>query len=269
MLSFDNKVGVRGERNPADPEAQASLRIPASLFLRFAAASEPGQSQQTDALLAGARPAALPRLTQLSLQAALAESSRLKQQLTVLPLKTDLLGSVFGQDKAAALLEQVAGSVRDRDLLHNSLLQRKSKLQVSAAAVGPRALRTPPSRGAAALALEPQHVHCAALCPNLELLVCQLGGDCVAVLTALLAASALVLPSRPLAALQSVSCLRRALVSTEKTQRDNVSFRPGYPEAVNMRDRFPNDGTKSKMQHGMLQAVYSLCSTCLLSLSWW
>lgn len=59
----------------------------------------------------------------------------------MLPLKKDLLGSVFGQDKATALLEQVASSVRDRDLLHNSLLQRKSKLQVSPAAVWP------PSRG--------------------------------------------------------------------------------------------------------------------------
>lgn len=64
-------------------------------------------------------------------QAALAESSRLKEQLAMLQLKTDLLGSIFGQERAAALLEQVASSVRDRDLLHNSLLQRKSKLQVS------------------------------------------------------------------------------------------------------------------------------------------
>ncbi|XP_075803566.1 nesprin-3 isoform X2 [Microtus pennsylvanicus] len=63
------------------------------------------------------------------IEAALAESSRLKEQLAMLQLKTDLLGSIFGQDRAAALLEQVASSVRDRDLLHNSLLQRKSKLQ--------------------------------------------------------------------------------------------------------------------------------------------
>ncbi|XP_036986092.2 nesprin-3 [Artibeus jamaicensis] len=63
------------------------------------------------------------------IEAALMESSRLKQQLTVLQLKKDLLGSVCGQDRSAALLEQVASSVRDRDLLHNSLLQRKSKLQ--------------------------------------------------------------------------------------------------------------------------------------------
>ncbi|XP_057639259.1 nesprin-3 [Chionomys nivalis] len=63
------------------------------------------------------------------IEAALAESSRLKEQLAMLQLKMDLLGSIFGQDRAAALLEQVASSVRDRDLLHNSLLQRKSKLQ--------------------------------------------------------------------------------------------------------------------------------------------
>uniref|UniRef100_A0A8C9JC33 Nesprin-3 n=1 Tax=Panthera tigris altaica TaxID=74533 RepID=A0A8C9JC33_PANTA len=62
-------------------------------------------------------------------EAALAESSRLKEQLMMLQLKKDLLRSVFGQDEATTLLEQVASSVRDRDLLHNGLLQRKSKLQ--------------------------------------------------------------------------------------------------------------------------------------------
>lgn len=49
----------------------------------------------------------------------------------MLQLRKDLLSSVFGQERATALLEQVASSVRDRDLLLNSLLQRKSKLQVS------------------------------------------------------------------------------------------------------------------------------------------
>ncbi|KAM9203038.1 nesprin-3 [Dugong dugon] len=63
------------------------------------------------------------------IEAALAESSRLKERLTMLPLKTDMLSSVLGQERATTLLEQVASSVRDRDLLHNSLLQRKSKLQ--------------------------------------------------------------------------------------------------------------------------------------------
>ncbi|XP_076979582.1 nesprin-3 [Tamandua tetradactyla] len=63
------------------------------------------------------------------IQAALAESSHLKEQLTMLQLQGDLLSAVFGQERASALLEQAASSVRDRDLLHNSLLQRKSKLQ--------------------------------------------------------------------------------------------------------------------------------------------
>ncbi|GAB1297770.1 Nesprin-3 [Apodemus speciosus] len=63
------------------------------------------------------------------IEAALAESSRLKEQLAMLQMKTELLGSIFGQERAATLLEQVTSSVRDRDLLHNSLLQRKSKLQ--------------------------------------------------------------------------------------------------------------------------------------------
>uniref|UniRef100_A0A2K6TIH2 Spectrin repeat containing nuclear envelope family member 3 n=1 Tax=Saimiri boliviensis boliviensis TaxID=39432 RepID=A0A2K6TIH2_SAIBB len=78
--------------------------------------------------------ASLPDLPSLhtflpQIEAALMESSRLKEPLTMLQLKKDLLMGVFGQERAMALLEQVAGSVRDRDLLHNSLLQRKSKLQ--------------------------------------------------------------------------------------------------------------------------------------------
>lgn len=84
-------------------------------------------------------------------QAALMESSRLKEPLTMLQLKKDLLIGVFGQERATALLEQVAGSVRDRDLLHNSLLQRKSKLQVCSMG---RLLRTWPGHGAGAPAGE-------------------------------------------------------------------------------------------------------------------
>uniref|UniRef100_A0A8C2RAV7 KASH domain-containing protein n=1 Tax=Capra hircus TaxID=9925 RepID=A0A8C2RAV7_CAPHI len=86
--------------------AQRLLDVTASLFI----------------LLSCSRKPCLP-------QAALMESSRLKEQLTMLQLKKDLLGSIFGQERATALLEQVATSVRDRDLLHNRLLQRKSKLQ--------------------------------------------------------------------------------------------------------------------------------------------
>lgn len=86
------------------------------------------------------RPLAVPGAWILCLpQAALTESSRLKEQLSMLQLKTDLLGSIFGQESAATLLEQVTSSVRDRDLLHNSLLQRKSKLQVSISSFVPGA----------------------------------------------------------------------------------------------------------------------------------
>ncbi|XP_048218165.1 nesprin-3 isoform X2 [Perognathus longimembris pacificus] len=63
------------------------------------------------------------------IEAALVESSRLKEQLAELPLKAELLDGVFGQERARALLEQAAGALRDRDLLHNRLLQRRSKLQ--------------------------------------------------------------------------------------------------------------------------------------------
>ncbi|XP_071069814.1 nesprin-3 isoform X2 [Dasypus novemcinctus] len=63
------------------------------------------------------------------IEAALVESTRLKEQLTMLQLQAGLLGSVLGQEGAAAFLEQMASSGRERDLLHNSLLQRKSKLQ--------------------------------------------------------------------------------------------------------------------------------------------
>uniref|UniRef100_A0A2R9AL88 Nesprin-3 n=1 Tax=Pan paniscus TaxID=9597 RepID=A0A2R9AL88_PANPA len=78
--------------------------------------------------------ASLPDLPSLhtflpQIEAALMESSRLKELLTMLQLKKDLLIGIFGQERATALLEQVAGSMRDRDLLHNGLLQRKSKLQ--------------------------------------------------------------------------------------------------------------------------------------------
>lgn len=65
------------------------------------------------------------------LQASLLESCFLKERLLMLPLQAEVLDSVFGLKQATVLLEQVTSSLRDRDLLHNNLLQRKSKLQVS------------------------------------------------------------------------------------------------------------------------------------------
>ncbi|KAM6171909.1 nesprin-3 [Erethizon dorsatum] len=63
------------------------------------------------------------------IKAALAESSRLKEQLAALLLKTDVLSSVFGQERASGLLAQAASCMQDRELLHSGLLQRKGKLQ--------------------------------------------------------------------------------------------------------------------------------------------
>ncbi|XP_036605561.1 nesprin-3 isoform X1 [Trichosurus vulpecula] len=63
------------------------------------------------------------------IEAALAESSRLKEQLIMLKLKKDLLISIFGEERAQSFLEEVDNTIRERDLLHNNLLQRNSKLQ--------------------------------------------------------------------------------------------------------------------------------------------
>ncbi|XP_074147480.1 nesprin-3 isoform X2 [Sminthopsis crassicaudata] len=63
------------------------------------------------------------------IEAALAESSRLKEQLIMLKLKKDLLISIFGEERAETFLEEVTKTIRERDLLHNNLLQRNSKLQ--------------------------------------------------------------------------------------------------------------------------------------------
>ncbi|XP_004635231.1 nesprin-3 [Octodon degus] len=63
------------------------------------------------------------------IKAALAESSRLQEQLAALRLKPDLLSGIFGPERAAGLLERVAGCAQDRDALHSGLLRRKGKLQ--------------------------------------------------------------------------------------------------------------------------------------------
>lgn len=55
---------------------------------------------------------------------------QLQERLSLLQVKSDLLSSVFGQDKADDLLGELSGDVRKRELLHNQLLQRKNRLQV-------------------------------------------------------------------------------------------------------------------------------------------
>ncbi|TRZ00773.1 hypothetical protein DNTS_005309, partial [Danionella cerebrum] len=59
----------------------------------------------------------------------LKNSVQLQERLSLLQVKSDLLISVFGQDKAEDLLEELSGDMRKRELLHSQLQQRKNRLQ--------------------------------------------------------------------------------------------------------------------------------------------
>ncbi|NWX46756.1 SYNE3 protein, partial [Steatornis caripensis] len=62
-------------------------------------------------------------------ETALAESSQFKEKLMTLQLKKDLLNNILGEEKAKSFLQQVAEASKEREILHKSLLQSKSKLQ--------------------------------------------------------------------------------------------------------------------------------------------
>lgn len=64
-------------------------------------------------------------------QAALAESCQFKEKLMTVQLKKDLLNNVLGEEKAESFLQEVAEASKEREILHKSLLQSKSKLQVN------------------------------------------------------------------------------------------------------------------------------------------
>ncbi|NXR61410.1 SYNE3 protein, partial [Rhadina sibilatrix] len=63
------------------------------------------------------------------IEAALAESSQFKEKLMTLQLKKDLLNNVLGEERAESLLQEVAEASKEREILHKSLLQSKTKLQ--------------------------------------------------------------------------------------------------------------------------------------------
>ncbi|XP_025070982.1 nesprin-3 isoform X4 [Alligator sinensis] len=65
----------------------------------------------------------------LQLEECLAESSQFKERMMMIQLKKDLLGSVFGEEEARSLLTEVTEAAKEREILHKSLLQNKSKLQ--------------------------------------------------------------------------------------------------------------------------------------------
>ncbi|CAL1575732.1 unnamed protein product [Knipowitschia caucasica] len=59
----------------------------------------------------------------------LVDSAELQQSLGQLQDKSDLLDSVFGRDGADTLQTELSATIRNRELLHSQLLQRKSRLQ--------------------------------------------------------------------------------------------------------------------------------------------
>ncbi|XP_010877051.2 nesprin-3 isoform X2 [Esox lucius] len=59
----------------------------------------------------------------------LRHSQQLQERLSQMQVKRDLLGSVFGPDRAQSLLTELSTAVRNRELLHNQLLQRKGRLE--------------------------------------------------------------------------------------------------------------------------------------------
>uniref|UniRef100_A0A8C2ILK1 Spectrin repeat containing, nuclear envelope family member 3 n=1 Tax=Cyprinus carpio TaxID=7962 RepID=A0A8C2ILK1_CYPCA len=59
----------------------------------------------------------------------LKNSVQLQERLSLLQVKSDLLSSVFGQEKADDLFQELSGDVRKRELLHSNLLERKNHLQ--------------------------------------------------------------------------------------------------------------------------------------------
>ncbi|KAK2541200.1 Syne3 [Columba guinea] len=63
------------------------------------------------------------------IEAALAESSQFKEKFVTLQLKKDLLNNILGEKKAVSFLQEVAEASKEREILHKSLLQSKSKLQ--------------------------------------------------------------------------------------------------------------------------------------------
>ncbi|RMB98774.1 hypothetical protein DUI87_24993 [Hirundo rustica rustica] len=65
----------------------------------------------------------------VNIKAALAESSQFKEKFMTLQLKKDMLNNVLGEERAESFLQEVAEASKEREILHKSLLQSKSKLQ--------------------------------------------------------------------------------------------------------------------------------------------
>ncbi|XP_041827390.1 nesprin-3 isoform X2 [Melanotaenia boesemani] len=63
------------------------------------------------------------------IESLLKDSVQLQQRLSQLQVKGDLLDSVFGPERAEGLQEDLTNAIRNRELLHTQLVQRKNRLQ--------------------------------------------------------------------------------------------------------------------------------------------
>ncbi|XP_044023306.1 nesprin-3 [Siniperca chuatsi] len=59
----------------------------------------------------------------------LKDSVQLQERFSLLQVKGDLLDSVFGPERSDDLQDELSAAIRNRELLHTQLLQRKSRLQ--------------------------------------------------------------------------------------------------------------------------------------------
>ncbi|XP_069493775.1 nesprin-3 isoform X2 [Ambystoma mexicanum] len=75
----------------------------------------------------------LPMIQTFSMQieTLLEESLRLRERMMMMQLKKDFIRSIFGEEKADSLLNEAAQASKEREALHNSLLQRKRSFQIS------------------------------------------------------------------------------------------------------------------------------------------
>ncbi|XP_051806282.1 nesprin-3 [Acanthochromis polyacanthus] len=64
-----------------------------------------------------------------SIERLLKDSVQLQERFSLLQVKGDLLDSVFGLDRSDGLQGELNAAIRNRELLHAQLLQRKSRLQ--------------------------------------------------------------------------------------------------------------------------------------------
>ncbi|XP_031731725.1 nesprin-3-like [Anarrhichthys ocellatus] len=64
-----------------------------------------------------------------SIERLLKASDQLQERLKLLQVKGDLLDSVFGPEGSDSLQGELSAAIRNRELLHAQLLQRKSRLQ--------------------------------------------------------------------------------------------------------------------------------------------